>query len=239
MDNVSTITTTKGDDRKAAVAWLRGVLTSMLEVSPLSYWQKKRAARFLKQMPDWLMASCAESLNIDYLSGFKQYPEMAEKAKSDTGRNLAQQYLEDHDAVPAANVLDDLVHYVIKQPGESGLPIQRETFERQVCALAFAGCAPEGAGFIMTAQNILNDTDSVNCPAVGYHLALANRDRSKLETLDAALAGGRYGEWVASRLTEMKRYLGLEPPHFTVRTGERTPQWDLLWQRIFTGGDEN
>ena len=70
-------------------------------------------------------------------------------------------------------------------------------------------------------------------------LALANKDTQKIDTLDAALAGGRYGNWVKERLTEVKRFLGLEPPHFTIHHGERSPQWDLLWQRIFTGGDDN
>ena len=59
------------------------------------------------------------------------------------------------------------------------------------------------------------------------------------EALDATLVGGRYGGWVAERVAEIERYLGFEPPHFTVRIGERSPQWDLLWKRIFTGGDEN
>ena len=68
---------------------------------------------------------------------------------------------------------------------------------------------------------------------------MADGDTEKIEALDATLTVGRYRSWVAERLTEIKRYLGLEPPHFIVRTGERTPQWDLLWQKIFTGGDEN
>jgi len=66
-----------------------------------------------------------------------------------------------------------------------------------------------------------------------------SEDSSKIKALNDTLTGDRYGVWVAERLNEMKRYLGLEPPHFTVRTGERTPQWDLLWHKIFTGGDEN
>ncbi len=239
MDNVSTATATNDNDRKAAVVWLRRVLTSMLEVSPMSYWQKKRTARLLKQMPDWLMASCAECLNIDYLSGFKQYSDLAEKAKSDTGRSLAQQYLESHDAVPAANVLDDLVRDIAKQAGENRLPACGEMVERQVYALGLAGCTNEGSAFANSAKDILSDPESPNHPTVGYHLALASRDMSKLEALDATLVGGRYGGWVVERVAEIERYLGFEPPHFTVRTGERTPQWDLLWKRIFTGGDEH
>ncbi len=226
-------------ERTKAIAWLRSVRTSMLEVSPLSYWQKKRTARFLKQMPDWLMASCAECLNIDYLSGFKQYSDLAEKAKSDTGRGLAQQYLESHDAVPAANVLDDLVRDIARQAGENRLPTDGGMVERHVCALALARCTSEGGAFANSAQDILSDSESPNHPIVDYHLALVKRDGPRIEALDATLVGGRYGGWVAQRVAEIERYLGFEPPHFTVRTGERTPQWDLLWKRIFTGGDEN
>ncbi len=229
---------THNSERTEAIAWLRGVLTAVLEVAPLSYAQKK-TARFLNRMPDWLMADWAEALNIDYVGGFQQCTDMAERAKSDAGRNLAQQYLEARDAVPAANVLDELVRCVVKQANESGLPADAETVERQVCALALAGCTAGGVAFAEGAGGILSDAESPNHPLVDYHLALANGDTGKIEQLDAALTGGRYGDWAAERLTEAKRYLGLEPPRFIIRSGERTPQWDQLWQRIFTGGDDN
>ena len=239
MNNVSTITAIKDDDRKVALAWLRGVLISALEVSPLSYQQKRETARLLKRLPDWLMAKWAGSLNIDYLDCHKKYHDMVEQAKSDAGRNLARQYLESHDAVPVANVLGELVCSVVKQASEGRLPTEGETVERQVCALALANCNTEGADFAESAKNILSDAESPNHPLVDYHLALTNGDKPKIEKLDAALAGGRYGNWVAERLAEAKRYLGLESLHFVIRRGERTPQWDLLWQRIFTGGDDN
>ncbi len=230
---------TSNSERTEAIAWLRGVLTSALEVSPLSYWQKKETTRLLKRMPDWLMASWADAFNIDYMGGFKQMPDMAEQAKSDAGRSLAKQYVENHDAIPVANILDELVRDVVKQANENRLPADGETVERQVCALALAGCTTEGATFAESARDILGNADNPNHPLVDYHLALADRDTEKIEALDAALTVGRYGSWVAERLTEVKRYLGLEPPRFTIRRGARTPQWDLLWQKIFTGGDEN
>ncbi len=88
-------------------------------------------------------------------------------------------------------------------------------------------------------EHVLSGPDEHNQPLVNYQLALMARDPSKIEALDAALADDRYGSWVAERISESKRYLGLEQPHFTIHSGERTPQWDLLWQRIFTGGDDN
>ena len=218
-------------DRVKAIKWLREVLTAILEISPLSYWQKKKANRFLNRMPDWLIGSWAEALNIDYISGFAMYPYMAKEVSSDTGRYLAQQYLESRDVVPTANTLDDLVRVVVRQANERSLPIESDILERQVCALALAGCTAEGTNFSESTRDILSDAENHTHPLIEYRIALEHRDTSKIEALDATLTGGRYGSWVAERLTEMKRYLGLEPPHFTVRTGERTPQWDLLWQK--------
>ncbi len=225
-------------ERAEAIVWMRKVLTAILEISPMSYWQKRKTARLLNRMPDWILDSWAEALNIDYIGGCTGYPDMAEKANSETGRRLAQQYLESHDAVPAGNSLDQLSKSIMEhEAGE--LPANSETVEKQVCALALAGCTSEGAAFAESARDTLGDAGNPNHPLVDYHLALEQRDKSKIEALDAALAGGRYGNWVAERITETKRYLGLEPPRFMIRRGERTPQWDLLWQKIFTGGDEN
>jgi len=229
---------TYNSERETGLVWLRDVLTAMLEVAPLSYHQKKKTARFLNKMPDWLMVRWADELNIDYRGGCSQYPDMAEQAKSDVCRNLAQQYLESHDAVAVGNCLQELSKSVVKHAQAGDLPDDSEMIERQVCALTLAGCNAEGAEFIENARDILSVEEIPNHPIVDYHLALEYGDKSKLELLDAALAGGRYGSWVAKRLTEAKRYLGLEPPCFTIRYGERTPQWDLLWKKLFTGGDE-
>ena len=224
---------------KESLTWLRNTLTAMLEVCPLSYQQKKETSRFLQRMPDWLMTTWANALNINYTNGFKQYPDMAEQAKSETGRQLAQQYLESHDAVATANVLDTLVRAVIKQANENSLPMDNERVESQICALSLAGCTDESKEYIKNAVDILNNTENPNHPLVNYHLVLANKDTKKIDTLDTTLAGGRYGNWVMERITEVKRFLGLESPHFNIHHGERSPQWDLLWQRIFTGGDDN
>lgn len=224
---------------KESLTWLRNMLAAMLEVCPLSYQQKKVTSRFLQRMPDWLLTTWANALNIDYANGFKQHPDMAEQAKCETGRQLAQQYLESHDSVATANVLDTLVRAVVKQANENCLTMDNERVESQICSLALAGCADESMEYIKSAADILIDSDNSNHLLVNYHLALANKDTQMIDALDAALAGGRYGNWVKERITEVKRFLGLEPPHFNIHHGERSPQWDLLWQRIFTGGDDN
>lgn len=230
---------TSNSERTRAITWMRGVLTAILEISPLSYWQKKKTARFLNRMPDWLLEDWADALNIDYVGGCNRFPDVSEKAASDIGREIAQQYLENHDAVAVGNSLDQLRKSFAEQSREGNLSENPEIIRKQICALALANCTVEGADFAEKAELVLSAPDNHNHPLVNYQLALTARDKSKIEALDAALAGDRYGSWVAERITESKRDLGLEPPHFTVHSGERTPQWDLLWQKIFTGGDDN
>ncbi|QYY58440.1 hypothetical protein [Dehalococcoides mccartyi] len=227
------------NEGKKEIDWLRGVLNAILEVAPLSYKQKRKTVRFLNRMPDWLLIKWADALNIDYVGGCAMCPDMADKANSDACKSITQHYLESHDAVPATNVLGDLVDDILKRAKEDKLPIVYEIVEKQMIALALSEYTPEGAEFAGDASVILNNAESQDHPIVNYHQALLKTDTEKVKALDAALAGGRYGEWVDERVNEYKRYLGLEPPHCTIRTGERTPQWDLLWQKIFTGGDDN
>jgi len=225
-------------ERTEALAWLRDVLNAMVEVCPLSYQQKKRTTHFLNKLPDWLMSKWADALNIDYMGGYAHYPDMMVQAYSSTGRQLAKQYLESHNTVAVGNCLKELGKSVVRYAQTGDLPVDIDMVERQVCALALAGCIDDGAEVARNIRGILRDAENHNHPVVDYNLALEYGDRTKLESLDAALTGGRYGSWVAERLTEVKRFLGLEPPHFTIHVGERTPQWDLLWKRVFTGGDE-
>lgn len=193
--------------RTEAIAWLRDALTAALEVCPLSYRQKKETARFLAKMPNWLLTRWADVFNIDYMEGRSLNPDMNKQAKSDVGRQLAQQYIENHDAVPVGNCLDQLVKTVVRQDNENKLPVDSDTIKKQVCALALAGCNAEGSGFSESAGIILGDADSTSHPIVNYHLALVNGDKSKIEALDATLTGGRYGNWVTERLNEMKRWM--------------------------------
>jgi len=167
------------------------------------------------------------------------YPDMAEKANSDTGRQLAQEYLEAHDAVPVGNCLDQLGRSVIKLANEGRLPADTDMIERQVCALAWSDCNVEGAEFIEKAREIIGDVNSPNHPIVDYLLALEYGDKSKIEALDAALTGGRYGSWVAERFDEMKRWLcgGAELNiHWEVET---LPDNGGIYQFLLKGGRQN
>lgn len=230
---------TYNSEREMGLAWLRGVLTSAMEVSPLSYQQKKKATRLVSRIPNWLMASCAESFNIAYLGGSTACPDMAEQVKSETGRDIAQRYLEAHDAVPAGFCLDQLARSVIKHAQGDRLPVDADMVVRQVCALALAECTEDGIEFAEKAREILSDPESPNHPLVDYQIALERGEKEKLEQLDSILTGGRYGEWVDSRIDEAKRYLGLDYPIFRINFVERTPQWDALWEDIIKGGSND
>jgi hypothetical protein len=226
-------------EKEMGLTWLRDVLTSALEVAPVSYQQKKKTSRLLNRMRDWMLVNWAGALSIDYIGGSNQYPALAEQAKSDTGRQLAQEYLDTHDAVPAGFCLDRLARSVVKLAQEGRLPVDSNVVERQVCALALAECTEDGMGFVEKAREILGDPEKPNHVLVDYQLALENGDKDKLEALDGVLTGGRYGEWVSARLDEAKRYMGLDYPIFEIHFGERTPQWDTLWGNIIKGGSDD
>ena len=226
-------------ERETGLAWTRGVLATALEVSPVSYQQKKKAGRLLQRMPEWFMASWAESLNIDYMGGSTKYPDMAEKANSDTGSDIAQEYLDAHDAVHAGYCLDRLGRSVVKLAQKGRLPVDTSMVARQVAALAWAECTEDGIAFAQKAREILSDPEKPNHILVDYQIALERGDREKLQALDGVLTGGRYGEWVNARLDEAKRYMGLDYPIFEIHFGERTPQWDALWGNIIKGGSDD
>ena len=185
------------------------------------------------------MASCAESLDIDYLGGSTICPDVAERVKSEACRDIAQRYLEAHDAVPAGFCLDQLCRSVIKRAQGGRLPVDVDMVERQVCALALAECTEDGIVFAGKAREILSDPENPNHILVDYQIALERGEKEKLEQLDTLLTGGRYGEWIDARLDEAKRYLGLDNPIFRINFVERTPQWDALWEDIIKGGSND
>lgn len=213
----------------------RDTLTSMLKVSPLSYQQQKDASRLLKNTPNWLLANWAGSLNIDYAGGCSKYPEI-EHIK---GKELAQAYLESHDAVAVGNCTEDLCQGIDKYAQRNDFPLDLEIVMKHICALALSSCTEDGREFLEQASSILCDEEDSNHPIVDYHLALGHGDVAKLEKLDDILAGCRYGEWVDARIDEVKRYLGTDDPIIRLNFVERTPQWDALWESIVKGGDSD
>jgi len=227
---------TYNSEREAGIAWLRKGLTALMGVCPLSYKQKKELPRTIQKMPDWLIANWADSLNIDYIGGSARHPDIADQAKSINVRDIAQQHVEAHDTVPAGFCLDQLARSVIKHAQGGRLPVDADMVKRQVCALAWAECTEDGMTFARQAREILSDPDNPNHPIVDYQIALEHGDKEKLEQLDIILTGGRYGEWVDSRIDEMKRYFGVDTPVYRINFVERTPQWDAFWENIIKGG---
>ena len=225
------------EEQTDAIDWLRRSMAGIFEVSPLEEDNKKRALKFLSRLPDRTMATWADTLNIDYMWGFRTYPDFPQSIRCEEARYFTDQYLNDRNVIPTHYNLNELVHTMKKLSLANRLPVDKEIVERGVCALALSQCTQDGVEFSRYATNILGGNSQRDIVSEYQH-ALENAEVHKLTEFDAALRATRYGGWVGQRLTETKRFLGLEPPRFTIRVGERTPQWDLLWKKVFTGGDE-
>ncbi|MFC1957051.1 hypothetical protein ACFLVY_02010 [Chloroflexota bacterium] len=217
-----------------ALEWLRNSLLNTLEIAPLSDKPKKATRRALRRVPDWILMAWANALNINYVNTSEASPEFPKRVNSLSGRYHAQRYLEARDAVAAGNCLQQLAKSVLRLTRGHMLPVAKEIVERGVCALALAPLTTEGMEFAERANAILTDRYN-NHVIVNYHFALEGGERNKLEAVDALLTESGYGKWVADRLTEAKRWFGLEPPHFNINCEERNPQWDNLWGNIIKG----
>lgn len=224
------------DDRLEAIAWLKDVLTSIVDIAPLSPWIKTATFRSIRHLPTWLISSWAKALNFDHVTMYRAYPELAEEVRSDAGIEIVKQYVETNHAVPLANTLHQLSRTVSKLSRTDSLPASADMIERQVCALSMANCTPHGEGFIQQANSILCKAECSNHLLVEYQILLQSKQRQKFKDIDAVLSRHPYNSWVAERIAEIKRFLGLEPPTFRIRYGERTPLWDSLWNNILTGG---
>jgi len=228
--------TTTDDDRRAAVAWLRGVLASIVDVAPLSLWVKEATQRCIRHLPNWIVVAWAKALNFDYVAAYRACPDLAEAVKSDEGMQIVEQYVETHNAVPLANTLHQLARKVSRLSRMNRLPASADMIEQQVCALGMANCMSQGEQFMQQADSIICESERSNHPLVEYQILLEGKKRQKLNEVDAVLSRHPYNSWVSERIVEIKRWLGLEPPRFHIRYGERTPLWDSLWNNILTGG---
>jgi hypothetical protein len=227
------------NEKRQATGWFRGVLTAILDVAPLPDWAKQKTASVLRRLPDWYIARWAGTLNIDYLVGYKAYPDLAKKAETDTARSIILQYLAAHRAMAAASSLRRLTRTVLRLYRQGRLPADKEVVEQQVCALAWADCTPEGMKFAENARAILSRDEPGNHILDDYRIALEHFETDRLQRLDNILTSIPYGRWVTERLDEAKRWLGLDEPTVHIHHGPRTPFWELLWQDLFTGGADD
>ena len=225
------------DEKARATTWLKGALFAILDASSLPVTLRKKTRGFIRRLPSYYLLRWAEASKIDYINGYKSFPELANYTSTDTGKAVIDGYLDNHNVIPLTHSLKKLVPGVVKKYRQDTLPTGKEVIQRQVCALAFADCAIEGNSFSRSACQILDNPGKPANPLDNYFHALTGGDKMKLEKLEKALAGGRYGIWVDERLTEARRYFGLEPPKVIVRRAKRSPQWESLWRNILTGGD--
>lgn len=225
------------EERKAAVGWLRSALSSALVVTPISQRVKRPTQRAIDRAPDWLMVAWAIASDMDLLSDHRLYLELADRIDSDLGKAWVRGYVDSHDVVAMVKALQALLRTVLNLWGRGTLPIDQETVQRQVLALAMAGFMPGAEQFAQAARAVLSDADHPGHLLVDYRIALEQGDKQKLRAIDDIMKNTAYDVWVAERLNEARRWLGVEPPHFNIIYGERTPQWDSLWGNIVKGGN--
>ncbi|MBN2462648.1 MAG: hypothetical protein JXB43_03510, partial [Dehalococcoidia bacterium] len=119
------------DDGRAAVAWLRGVLASIVDVAPLSPWIKEATQRCIRRLPNWIIVAWAKALNFDYVTAHRASPDLAEMVTSDAGMQIVKQYVETHNAVPLANILHQLSRKVSRLSRMNRLPASADMIEQQ------------------------------------------------------------------------------------------------------------
>jgi len=216
------------NSRKQAIRWLREVLAAIVDNAVLPQRIKQKAASLIRRLPDWYLSRWATALNIDFMKGYGEYPDLAGKAGSDEGKDFIQRYLDENNVAVMMESLKKLVKELVRLNNEGRLPGDANTVERQVCALALAACTEEGKEF----------TDSMQpwFPLDEYRATLEAGDREKTVGLDAILNGHSYGEWVTQRIEEVKRWLGVDEPVVIIKHGPRTPLWESFWREFFTGG---
>jgi len=219
-----------------AMIWIREVLTTIVDVAPLSPWIKEATQRCIRRLPNWLVDVWAKALDFDYVTAYQSRPDLAAVVRSDTGMETVRKYVEANSVEPLASILRQLTRKVVKLSKTGRLPVSAGMIERQISALAVANCTAEGERYMRHASSVLCEAESSNHPLIEYQILLEGKQSRKLKDIDAVLFRHPYNSWVAERIVEMKRWLGLEPPTFHIRYGERTPLWDTLWDNILTGG---
>ena len=229
----------EGED-PAALAWLRSVLLSIVEVAPLSPWLKREMSNLIRKVPERLLRSWASAVGCDYTAAFKTNPKFSDVVKSDAGKAAVAEYIDKKDAQAVANLLDQLKQRSLRLIKRNMLPMPREAFERQAMAVAMTCCAPGGEDFAAKAKPILADLEEQPSHLIiDYNLALERRELGRLNAFGALLDQDNYGNWVERRLEEMRWYFALDNPRFHLQYGRRTPQWDSLWRNAVLGGKES
>ena len=226
------------NEKEAAITWLRCVLLNTIQVAPVVKPEKKLVTDLMKALPNWLLISWAESLDIDYLGGYRIYPDMAEDVKKGNANNIIEEYMGKQGITNTARDLRQLVDNVTKLNKASNLPTDSDVIEKQIASLAWAYCTREGIEFASVADRVLKTKTGHNDNVLAnYTVVLASGDNSGIEAVSAVISWApKYNDWVDNRLNEAKRFLGIDKPILRINYVERSPQWDALWRNIITGG---
>ncbi len=226
------------DNDSKSLDWLRQVLVSAFNSAAVSGWLRKRAISFACHIPDWLVETWARVTGVDFATAHTLAPELPQQLESEAGRELVRDYIEARHVVPTVRSLRRLVTTVLTLVRLRKLPIEADKVEQSVAALALVGCTPLSGEFVAEASSILDSSSYPEHLLSAYEQTLNSADETRLNGIANALRG-EYGYWVANRLQEARRYLGLDYPIFRIHFGERTPQWDALWGNIIKGGTDD
>ena len=225
------------DDRRQAVKWLRNVLTSAVEISSLPQWLIRNTASVIRRMPDKYLSRWAETLNIDIMTLSKGYPDLPLKINSAEAKQIIEDYLQNHGMMILVIHLRRLMGIILRLFKAGRLPLEKEVLEQQVTALALADFTASGTTFGNKAINILRYGKEGEHILADYCTVLKNGDSQRLAKLQNLLENDPYNSLINQLITEFKRYLGLDQPKVCLYYGSRNPLWELLWQKLFSGGD--
>ena len=198
---------------RETIAWLRNVLTTILDISPIPKWLKQPTAHLMLRVPDSLLGSWADATNVQITEAYRAHPNLALEVRTDKVKQIVADYLKTHQVVPKARNLRHLVATVLHLFPTRKLPAQAKVIERETAALALADCTPLSYQFVESASSILEKSGQPECLLSAYHEILKQVDKPKVAGIDRALSGTHYGQWVAMRLKEVKRWLrgGIQP----------------------------
>lgn len=224
--------------KRELIAWLRNVLVVIADVSPIPKWLRQPLVRFILRLPDWVVDRWTSAATADYVNAFRTCPDLAEKVRTDTGRRIVGDWLEKHRAVPTVRSLRQLVRTVLKLLQAGSLPADAVEIERGIAGLALANCTPLSNAFIERASAILSSSEETDHLLRRYQLLLARGEHQTVKDIDSVLTSGRYGYWLAERLSEAKRWL-FGTIEFRIQLGERSQLWDSLWKNIIRGGKDD
>lgn len=221
---------------RETTAWLRNVLTTILDISPIPKWLKQPTVHLMLRVPDWLLGSWADATNVQVTEAYRAHPNLALEVRTDKGKQAVADYLETHRVVPRARNLRRLVVTVVHLFRTRKLPSPAKVIERETAGLALAGCTPLSYQFIESASSILGEPGQPGCLLSAYHEVLKQADKTKVAGIDRVLSGTHYGQWLVMRLKKVKRWLrgGIQP---NVRWEiESLPDNGVIYHILLKGG---